>query len=319
MRFFSGGYHILVIPENTAKTKRLHVSVLTLRLFALCMLLIVPLVMGSVLMALHYQNKLFALKQGSAEERQILEQKEILAARMSNLERSLAHSDETLTHLQKVLDVDLGEMKNGVGPIETHSIFDAQRKTLPEAVVSMDGDDFDNYLEKGGDVNVSALRGMLNNMETKMSGFHAKVEEIYKFNEDKLRFLNATPNTLPVDGWITSEFGERVSPTSGGYRMHYGLDIAAPTGTAVRAPADGRVLVAESKGGYGQEVLIDHGYGVMTLYGHASKLFVKEGQEVKKGQQIALVGSTGSSTGPHCHYEVHVDGIPTDPMQYVLK
>ena len=66
-------------------------------------------------------------------------------------------------------------------------------------------------------------------------------------------------------------------------------------------------------------MLIDEGYGVITLYAHASKLFVKAGQEVKKGQQIALVGSTGSSTGPHCHYEVHVDGIPTDPMRYVLK
>ena len=124
---------------------------------------------------------------------------------------------------------------------------------------------------------------------------------------------------MPVNGWVTSDFGGRRSPYSGVYKMHYGIDIASPMGTPVQAPADGKVVFAESKGGYGRMVVIDHGYGVQTLYGHASKIFVDNGQKIKRGDEIALVGSTGASTGPHLHYEIHVDGIPADPLNFIME
>lgn len=101
--------------------------------------------------------------------------------------------------------------------------------------------------------------------------------------------------------------------------MHNGVDIAAPIGTPIIAPSDGVVIYAGPKGGYGRAVIIDHGYGIQTLYGHTSQLFVSEGDHVSRGEKIAAVGSTGASTGPHLHYEVHVDGIPTNPMNYILK
>jgi len=85
------------------------------------------------------------------------------------------------------------------------------------------------------------------------------------------------------------------------------------------APADGKVVYADFRGGYGRMLMIDHGYGLSTVYGHTSKLFVKVGDLVKKGEMVAAVGSTGSSTGPHLHYEVHVDGIPTDPLNFVVQ
>ena len=100
--------------------------------------------------------------------------------------------------------------------------------------------------------------------------------------------------------------------------MHEGLDIGAKPGTPIIAPADGRVLYAGIKPGFGKFVHIDHGYGVETFYAHNKNLFVKKGNAVKRGRKIASVGSTGSSTGPHLHYEIRVNGTPIDPLYYIL-
>ena len=174
-------------------------------------------------------------------------------------------------------------------------------------------------LDKEGDLSLSTINSKMAQMDNRLSGFQSKVEEIYDLNADKIRFMDATPSSMPVDGWITSDFGFRRSPYSGVYRMHYGLDIASPTGTIVRAPADGKVLFADARAGYGREVILDHGFGVNTVFAHASALFVEEGEKVQRGEPIAAVGSSGASTGPHLHYEVHIDGIPTDPLAYVMK
>jgi murein DD-endopeptidase MepM/ murein hydrolase activator NlpD len=99
--------------------------------------------------------------------------------------------------------------------------------------------------------------------------------------------------------------------------MHCGLDIAARTGTPVLAPADGVVKRVGTAPDYGKMVVIDHGYGYQTLYAHNSKLFVKVGQRVKRGDQIAAIGNTGRSTGSHLHYEVHLNGVPIDPRKFL--
>ena len=130
--------------------------------------------------------------------------------------------------------------------------------------------------------------------------------------------LNSTPALQPVDGWITSGFGSRISPFNGLKIFHEGIDLAASTGTIIIAPADGIVTFAGVKPGYGNTLVIDHGYGYMTKYGHNSVHFVKSGDKVKRGDRIATVGNTGRSTGPHLHYEVQVNGIPQDPQVFIL-
>lgn len=121
----------------------------------------------------------------------------------------------------------------------------------------------------------------------------------------------------PVSGTITSPFGYRRNPFGGGMEFHQGLDIAAPMGTTITSAASGTVISAGWYGGYGNYILIDHGGGMATGYGHCSQIFVSVGQQVQKGQAIGAVGSTGASTGPHVHFEVRINGKPVDPAAYL--
>ncbi|MGH7529324.1 MAG: M23 family metallopeptidase [Gemmatimonadales bacterium] len=131
--------------------------------------------------------------------------------------------------------------------------------------------------------------------------------------------LAATPSIMPTKGWLTSAFArDRTHPVLHLARPHEGIDVTAPMGAEIEAPAAGVVTQVTWVEGYGNMLTIDHGYGLVTRYAHCSKILVVRGQRVKRGQKIALVGSTGLSTGPHLHYEVWVNGRPADPMKYVL-
>ena len=129
----------------------------------------------------------------------------------------------------------------------------------------------------------------------------------------------ATPSIMPTKGWLTSAFArERVHPILHLARPQEGIDVAAPMRAEIEAPASGVVTDVKWVDGYGNMLTIDHGYGLVTRYAHCSSILVVRGQRVKRGQKIALVGSTGLSTGPHLHYEVWVNGKPVDPVKYVL-
>jgi hypothetical protein len=128
---------------------------------------------------------------------------------------------------------------------------------------------------------------------------------------------SAMPTDWPVDGHLTSGFGYRRSPFTRAWKFHRGLDISAPRGTPVFATASGTVKMSRFNAGYGRMIAIDHGFGILSRYAHNSKLMVREGEMVHRGQVIATVGSTGQSTGPHLHYEVFIEGTPVDPQEYL--
>lgn len=129
---------------------------------------------------------------------------------------------------------------------------------------------------------------------------------------------SAIPSLWPVRGEITGGFGERMDPLSGEEEHHAGIDIAAPVGTQVEATADGVVVEAGRKeAGYGNEIVLDHGDGIRTKYGHLSEIYVVPGEEVSKGQIIGAVGTTGKTTGPHLHYEILVGDAPVNPSKYL--
>lgn len=143
-------------------------------------------------------------------------------------------------------------------------------------------------------------------------------KSLLKSLEGKRNLLAATPSLRPTRGWISSNFGYRVSPFTGRKEFHKGLDIATRKGTPIITPADGVVTFSGEKWLMGNMITIDHGYGMLTRYGHISKLKKNKGDRVKRGEVIALVGNTGRSTGPHLHYEVRLNGVPVNPTKYIL-
>lgn len=164
---------------------------------------------------------------------------------------------------------------------------------------------------------ISELQRQIDEIRAAIDLRRESQEEIQGFLNDQRSLLASKPKGWPTKGWLTSGFGMRNSPFSGRPKMHEGLDIAARTGTSVYASADGIVSRAETTTGYGKLVVIDHGYGYRTYYAHNSKLFVKVGERIKRGQKISEVGNTGSSTGPHLHYEVRLNGVPLNPHKFL--
>lgn len=150
-----------------------------------------------------------------------------------------------------------------------------------------------------------------------------ELESLLKSLEDQQNLLASTPAIRPVarnvKSWITSRFGYRKSPFTQRREFHKGYDIASRQDTPVLATADGVVTFAGKKGLLGNTVVIDHGHGMITRYGHNHKILKKRGDKVKRWETIALMGSTGRSTGPHVHYEVHLNGIPVNPVRYILN
>ena len=149
------------------------------------------------------------------------------------------------------------------------------------------------------------------------------LESLLKSLEDQQNLLASTPAIRPVarnvKSWITSRFGYRKSPFTQRRELHKGYDIASRQGTPILATADGVVTFVGKKGLLGKAIVIDHGHGMITRYGHCSKILKKRGDKVKRWETIALMGNTGRSTGPHVHYEVHLNGIPVNPVRYILN
>jgi murein DD-endopeptidase MepM/ murein hydrolase activator NlpD len=141
-------------------------------------------------------------------------------------------------------------------------------------------------------------------------------ESAYKTRQE---LLDSVPSLLPANGWFASGFSYRTDPFTGKKRFHKGLDISCDHGTPVYAPANGVITRRGRNGGFGKSISINHGNGIVTRYAHLSKFNVSKGQRVKKGDLIGYVGSTGRSTGPHLHYEVHKNGKAVNPMKYIIK
>ncbi|WP_291323361.1 M23 family metallopeptidase [Desulfonatronospira sp.] len=146
-----------------------------------------------------------------------------------------------------------------------------------------------------------------------------KQQEILHALHKQRDLLSSTPSIWPTQGWVSSEFGYRSSPFTGQRELHKGLDISAPEGTPIYAPASGVVTFTGRDGAYGIAMELDHGRGITTKYAHLQRYVTEENTKVSRGELIGYVGNTGRSTGPHLHYEVRVNNIPVDPKRYILN
>jgi len=169
-------------------------------------------------------------------------------------------------------------------------------------------------LRKAADVRVDA-NALIRRANLLASSFTAAADSLASHTQR----LAATPSIMPTQGWLSSAFSAmREHPILHIARPHEGIDVSAPMGAPIEAPAAGVVRSTGWEAGYGNVVEIDHGFGISTKFAHASRILVHQGQRVQRGDRIALVGNSGLATGPHLHYEVHVNGRPVDPLRYVM-
>ena len=245
--------------------------------------------------------------------------------KMNNLRSSYEHLSETLTSLQNQLDNVSGE----VGVIEEKDKAIRTYAGLPQI------DQDVRKLGVGGtDFKVNAIDDIPNDITNRITEIEMNVNalsrkvklelnsynnlyDVVRNHSDNLKFV---PSIRPVQsGYINSEYGYRKDPFNGNTRFHYGLDIAVNVGTKVYAPADGKIKFAGNQGGFGRVVKIDHSNGYRTIFAHLSKINVKPGAKVKRGDFIALTGKSGRTVGPHLHYEVHHYGAPQNPLDYFFS
>jgi murein DD-endopeptidase MepM/ murein hydrolase activator NlpD len=238
-----------------------------------------------------------------AENRSLKNNYAALAEELKNMKMSLAEVEKRDNQVYRTL------FEASPLPDSTRASALAQKQEV-QLVAKMT----DNQL-------VNAVLATINEMRNRLARQNQSFEEIDKLIENKADFLAHLPAIQPVSNKeltrIASGFGYRIDPVYKTEKFHKGLDFTAPQGTPIYATANGTVKLAEfSATGYGNHVVLDHGYGYETLYGHMVRLKVSNGQAVKRGEVIGWVGSTGKSTGPHCHYEVHKNGEAIDPVYF---
>jgi murein DD-endopeptidase MepM/ murein hydrolase activator NlpD len=228
---------------------------------------------------------------------------------------------EQVAHEKEVQAASLGSLANEVSALyglRQNKLTAAKSRTTAAAPVLADpADGFSQQAYSQSLDQLSALR------RTALAGqvyqpFGLNTRNPFGSVGDVLNLANA-PSLWPVVGPVTSSFGEREDPFNGEGAFHAGIDISSTFGEAVRATADGTVEMADRASGYGREIIIDHGYGIKTCYGHLSGFAVTEGQQVTRGQIIGYVGTSGRSTGPHLHYEVRVRNTPVNPHKYLRE
>jgi murein DD-endopeptidase MepM/ murein hydrolase activator NlpD len=235
---------------------------------------------------------------------------------------------EVLRENYKQMDERLKELQEQMAALEKRdnevyrSIFEAN--PLPDSARAKRMENkgkIEKIKEMDHDELAQDIAGKLNNLAARISyqlESYQNISDLIKGQDAKLACI---PAIQPVSNKqlsrISSGFGMRIDPVYGTPKMHKGLDFTAPQGTPIYATGNGVARVAgESNGGYGNHVIINHGYGYQTLYGHMFRIKVKPGQQVKRGEVIGWVGSSGKSTGPHCHYEVHINQQAVDPVHF---
>jgi len=243
-------------------------------------------------------------------------------------EKRLMQNNESLRYNYDVLSDRVKKLQDEVGDLEKRDnhvyreIFEAN--PIPDSARAkalyqqderklVEGMDQDNL--------ATSIDKTLKNLFAHVAAQTKSYNELEGFVKNKEQLLACTPAIQPVSNKdlsrIASGFGYRIDPVYKTTKFHAGLDFAAPQGTPIYATANGTVVTAGNTGnGYGNHVVINHGYGYETLYGHMFRVKVRPGERIKRGEIIGWVGSTGKSTGPHCHYEVHRNGDPVDPVYY---
>lgn len=298
---------VVVVPHGSGESKTLQLSLRAVRVLAgvFGSIAVVAAVLGFTIVSKSVD--LTRLERLDRHNQALVEQIERARQSLIVLQdtvAAIASRDQQIRLLAGLDPIDPDVMQAGIGgpggPTSEHELLLGETATGQRA------------LDLGVDLSSLVRRANL-----VAASYDAVVDslEVHKSR------LERTPSIMPTMGWLTSRFSrQRFHPIHHEARPHQGIDVAAPIGTPIVAPADGRVIELRAKGtgGYGMMLTIDHGSGLVTRYAHCSKILVRVGQRVRRNEKIALVGRTGIATAPHLHYEVIRNGRPVDPWTFIL-
>jgi murein DD-endopeptidase MepM/ murein hydrolase activator NlpD len=286
-------YTLIVVPHAKARFRKFQVSVrLTKWVLAACG------VMGLILIGIlaHYTWMSVEV----AEIRRLRVENLALAAKARAYEENAGQLQAKVLQLQTVV-TKLGLMA-GV------------EKSLPDAAIGGTGG-----LTRNETLPPSVdIASTLENLDSTVNDLSDKSTRLEAYFKDQKELLASTPSIWPLRGYLSAGFGNRIDPFTGLRDFHPGIDISVPRGTQVLAPADGVVVFCGPRAGYGNAMMIDHGFGVVTRYGHLDAFNVRPGQRVRRGDLIAFSGNTGRSTAPHLHYEVWVNDQMRNPIEFII-
>jgi len=296
-------YTLLLLPENGSAIKRFTVSNTVLKA------LLIVLAVG--VMAVSYLSYDYVqIREKSAELSQLRqltkvqkEEIESLAAKIDGFEKAMVDIKHFDKKIRIMTNIEGGREANKYlgmgGPVPEDTIMKSHIAETEKVLIDSIHKNMDQLLE-----------------EAKCQ--EESFKELYDFLKKQRSLLASTPSIWPVVGWVTSEYGYRASPFTGKREFHRGLDIATKMGEDVVAPADGIISQTRKVSDMGNMIRIDHGNGISTCYGHLSKIVVKSGKRVARGEVIGQVGNSGRSTGSHLHYGVRVNGVYVDPRKYLF-
>lgn len=230
--------------------------------------------------------------------------------------REIAQDDVRLIEEYQAMKVALDEKKESLEKDLEDMTWSKKQEEEKRAAVASRSNDRERYLAQLQQ-DREKLEEALDQMERESKALEKVIADLQAEGHQREKPGGLSMIRPVSGGWVSSEYGNRWHPILGKYKWHSGIDIAVNSGTPIKAAEDGTVILSGSNGGYGLCVIIDHGGGISTLYGHASKLLVKKGDIVTRGQTVALAGSTGVSTGPHLHFEVRIKGVTDNPRNWV--
>lgn len=293
-------YTLMIVPHQGESVVRIKIPIIAVKVSAVMVCFLVVAATG---FAINYRYTLAAVSAEKSELIRLRQETGYQHVQLEQLAKKTATLQDDVSRLN-VLDAEIRRMVDG-GEGEP---------------VSRSGGGRSRYSGQGGMVskpNVDQLNSLVEELQAVVKVREQSLAELKEKVAERNARLAVTPSIWPTNGDVTSRFGWRNSPFGWGSDWHPGIDIANSYGTPIAATADGQVVMSGWYGGYGKCVQIDHGDGIVTLYGHNSEIVVRVGQMVKKGEVIAYMGSTGASTGSHVHYEIRVNGTAVNPANFL--
>jgi murein DD-endopeptidase MepM/ murein hydrolase activator NlpD len=297
-------FNILIFGQKTSKTRHLRIHKKT---FKIVFYLLTFAFLSTTFFFCDYiqlKKKAFELARLHQETETQKSQIQFFSARIEDLEKQLSNLKDFDKRIRIIANLEKGQETTSLMGVGGPSPSDIREKLNS-------GKD-----EKGL---IQQMRTDVERLQSEAISREESLSELEKLLHTKKEMLTHTPSVWPVMGWVTSGFGFRTNPFTGLTQMHEGLDISNRVGTPVVATAEGIISDTGNDWVHGKILVISHGFGMTTRYSHLSKVMVRVGQKVKRGDKVAEVGTTGRTTGPHLHYEVRLNGIPVNPMRYVLN